>query len=191
MNSSAPSLPCRSASSLLQLDVEVRVAADIARAAGACADIVQRLFHRLDHLGMLAHGEIVVGAPHRDRLGTVMAVEAARIGIRALVAQDVDEDAVAAFSVKAVDRLVEDLVVIHRRIMPLSAPPAAASYAGRHRQETVRLPPRSLRTTRRFRSVRACRIPCRSKAGARRLQSSSIAGRHSAAAARRRQSSAP
>jgi hypothetical protein len=41
-----------------------------------------------------------------------VAGEAARVGVRALVAQDVDEDAVAAFGVKPLDRLVEDVFVV-------------------------------------------------------------------------------
>ena len=99
---------------MLELDMVMRVAADVARAAGAGADIVQRLFHRRDHLGMLAHREVIVRAPHGDRLGPVMMGEAARIGERALVAQDVDEHAIAAFGMKPVDRLVENLVVVQR-----------------------------------------------------------------------------
>jgi hypothetical protein len=99
----------------LQLDMIVTVARDVPRAARARADIVQRLFHRRDHLGMLAHGEIVVGAPHGDRLRAVMAGEAARIGISALVAQDVDEDAVASFLVQAIDRVRKDALIVQSR----------------------------------------------------------------------------
>ena len=94
-------------------DVQMRVAADIARAARTRTDIVQRFFHGFDHLGMLAHGEVIVGTPHGDRLGAVMPVEAARIGERALVAHDVDEDAIAALGMEPIDRLVEDVSVIH------------------------------------------------------------------------------
>ena len=79
------------------------VAADVAGAAGAGADLVQRLLHRLDDVRVLAHAEIVVGAPDGDRLGAI-AAEAARVREAALGAQDVDEDAVAALVVKAVDR---------------------------------------------------------------------------------------
>ena len=88
------------------------VAADVAGAARAGADVVQRVFHRLDDRGVLAHAEIVVRAPHGDRLGAVVAGEAARVGERALGPQDVDEHAVAALVVKAVDRGPEDAVVI-------------------------------------------------------------------------------
>ena len=84
----------------------MRVAADVARAARAGADVVQRLFHRRDHLRVLAHREIVVRAPDGDRLRPVMPGEAARVGEGALVAQDVDEHAIAAFGVQPIDRRI-------------------------------------------------------------------------------------
>jgi hypothetical protein len=40
--------------------------------------------------------------------------KAARVGIRALVAQDVDEDAIAPLGMQAIDRLIEDLIVVQR-----------------------------------------------------------------------------
>jgi hypothetical protein len=40
-------------------------------------------------------------------------METARVGIGALVAQNIDEDPVAAFLVQAVDRLIKDLIVVH------------------------------------------------------------------------------
>jgi hypothetical protein len=55
-----------------QIDMIMGVAADIARTARARADIVQRFFHRRDHLGVLAHREIVVRTPDGDRLGAVV-----------------------------------------------------------------------------------------------------------------------
>jgi hypothetical protein len=67
----------------------------------------QRFFHGGDHLGMLAHREIVVGAPDRDRLGAVVPGKAARVGEGALVAQNVDEDAVATFGMQAIDRCMK------------------------------------------------------------------------------------
>ncbi len=96
----------------LEIDMVMRVAADIARAARAGADIVQRAFHRRDHIGVLAHREIIVRAPHGDRLGAVMPGKAARVGKGALVAQDVDEHAVAPLDMQAIDRLREDSGVI-------------------------------------------------------------------------------
>ena len=96
----------------LEIDMIMGVAADVAGAARAGADIVQRLLHRRDHLGMLAHREIVVRAPDGDRLGPVMAGEAARVGKCALVAQDVDEHAIAALGMEPIDRLGEDALIV-------------------------------------------------------------------------------
>ena len=89
------------------------VAANVAGAARAGADFVQRRLHRFDDGRMLAHAEVIVGAPDGDRLGAVVAGEALRVGVGALGAQDVDEDAIAAFVVQPVDRRLEDLVVVH------------------------------------------------------------------------------
>jgi hypothetical protein len=50
-------------------------------------------------------------------------VETARVGIGALVAHDVDEDAVTAFLVEPVNRLVENLIVVHTRLFVLRAAP--------------------------------------------------------------------
>src|SRR5206468_9162590 len=89
------------------------VAADVARTARSGADLLQGLLHRGDHVRMLAHAEIVVRTPDGDRLGSV-AAEAARVRETALRAQDVDEHAVAALLVKALDRGFEDAVVVQR-----------------------------------------------------------------------------
>src|SRR4051812_26805111 len=88
------------------------VARDVAGAARAGADVVQRLLHRRDHIGMLAHGEIVVGAPDGDRLRPVMAGEAARVREGALVAEDIDEHAVAPFGMQPLDRLGKDTLIV-------------------------------------------------------------------------------
>ena len=50
----------------LELDQRVVGAGDVAGAAGAGAHAGRGLDHGADHLGMLAHAEIVVGAPHDD-----------------------------------------------------------------------------------------------------------------------------
>ncbi len=44
---------------------------------------------------MLAHCQIIVGTPDSYRLGAIMAMEAACVGELALIAQDIDEDAVS------------------------------------------------------------------------------------------------
>src|SRR3546814_14860058 len=107
---------------MFEVDVVMRVAADVARAARTRADVVQRLFHRLDDLGMLTHREIVVRAPDGDRLRPIMAREAARVRKSTAITQDIDEDAVAPLFVQPVARACEDVVVIH-----VSAPQSGAS----------------------------------------------------------------
>ena len=97
----------------LQLDMVMGIAADIAGAAGAGADLVQRFLHGGDHGRVLAHAQIVVRAPDGDRLRAIVAGKALGVGILALGAQDIDEHAVAALDMKAVDRGSEDAVVIH------------------------------------------------------------------------------
>src|SRR5215218_5241707 len=95
----------------------MRIPADVAGAARSGADIVQRLLHRRNDHGMLTDAEIVVGAPDSDRLRPVMAVEAARIGEAAFGAQYVDEDAIPAFVMEAIDRRLEDAVVIQAWVL--------------------------------------------------------------------------
>ncbi len=91
----------------------MRIATDIARAARSRADVMERLLHRLGDLGMLTHCEIVVRTPYGDRLWSVMPAKAARIGIGALVAKDIDEHAIAPFGVEPVDRLGKYVRVVH------------------------------------------------------------------------------
>src|ERR671912_2425015 len=79
---------------------------------------------------MLAHRQIVVRAPYGDRLRPI-AAEALRIGIIPLGAQDVDEDAIAAFFVKAFDRRLEDAVVIHGSLSGRIAPHVAEGHCER------------------------------------------------------------
>src|SRR6476620_3373310 len=89
----------------------MRVSTNVAGAAGSGSDAVERLFHRRDDGGMLAHAKVIVRAPDLDRLGAV-AAEALGVRIATLRAKDVDEHAVPAFFVKAFDRGLEDLLVI-------------------------------------------------------------------------------
>src|SRR5690606_37800158 len=51
--------------------------------------------------------------------------EAARIGKGALVAKDIDKHTIAAFGMQPIDRLVEDLIVVHSCF-----PMPAGRYAG-------------------------------------------------------------
>src|SRR6185295_18078417 len=89
----------------------MRIAADVAGAARTGPDLMQRLVHRGDDDRVLAHPQVVVGAPHGDRLGPV-AAEAAGVGILAAGAQNVDEHAVAALVVKPPDRFLENAIVV-------------------------------------------------------------------------------
>ena len=83
---------------------------------------MKRDVHRFDHRWVLAHGEIVVRAPDGDRLRAV-AAEAMRVGEIALVAQDVDEDAIPAFLVQPFDRCLENAVLIHGFLLILACGP--------------------------------------------------------------------
>ena len=56
---------------LLERDQGMIGAGDVAGAAGAGAHPGRGLHHRPDHLGVLAHAQIVVGAPHDDVTGAV------------------------------------------------------------------------------------------------------------------------
>ena len=57
----------------LELDMIMGGAGDVAGAAGAGADSVDRLMHGGEHHRVLAHAEIVVGAPHGDVADAVAA----------------------------------------------------------------------------------------------------------------------
>ena len=118
---------------LLQLNMEMGVAANVTGAARTSANIVQGIFHGLDHFGVLPHGEVIVGAPHGNRLRAIVTGKTARIGEGPLVAHDVDKDAVAAFGMEPINRLVENLIVIHvafRFVAPASAVTDSASDLG-------------------------------------------------------------
>ncbi len=62
----------------LQLHMVVVGAGNVARAAGAGAAAVDRLVHRRKHLRVLAHAEIVVGAPHGDVVDAAVAMAGRR-----------------------------------------------------------------------------------------------------------------
>jgi hypothetical protein len=85
----------------------------VARASRARAHVVKRGLHRLDNGGVLAHAQIVVGAPDGDRLGAI-ASKALGVGIIPLRPQDVDKDPVTALVVEALDGRFKDAIVIHR-----------------------------------------------------------------------------
>lgn len=103
----------------LQVDVAALGAGDVARAAGAGAVVVERLVHGGEHGGVLAHAEVVVGAPHRDLAGGLAPVLRGVLVQRGArqstcAAFQPRETAVVALSLEAVDAGLEELLVVHR-----------------------------------------------------------------------------
>ena len=71
---------------------------------------------RRDHLRVLAHAEIVVGAPDDD-LARLVARTPDGVGEAAGDALEVGEDAIAPLGVERGDRLGENRLVIHERAL--------------------------------------------------------------------------
>jgi hypothetical protein len=109
-------------------------AGDIARAASAGAAIVQRLFHRRQNLGVLAHSEIVVRAPDGDGALAIRAM-AAGMGKIAGTALKIGKDAVAALRPQLVNLLGKESVVIHCNSPRLRA--GLACYGRNQRPDAV------------------------------------------------------
>src|SRR5687767_9175766 len=95
-----------------ELHVIVGRARDIAGSAGAGSDGVDRLVHGLQYRRMLAHAEIVVGAPHRNLARTVCRY---MLGHRkeAAAAPQIRENAISTFSKKGLELLLEQYVEMH------------------------------------------------------------------------------
>ena len=89
-----------------QLDVIMRGAGNIARAARPRSGSLQRGAHCRQHLGVLAHAEIVVATPHGDRARPVVRVQI-RCRVSTAPAQNVGKDAVAVFAPKICERFAE------------------------------------------------------------------------------------
>src|SRR5262245_47665647 len=102
-----------------ELHVIVGRARDIACYGGPGSLRVDRLVHGLQHRRMLAHAEIVVGAPHRN---LARAVCRYMLGHRkeASAAPQIRENAISTFSMKGLELLLEQYVEIHGR--PLARP---------------------------------------------------------------------
>ena len=100
-------------------------AGDVARAAGARALRVDCLAHRLDNRGVLAHGEVVVAAPHGDVARRLAVAVQARAREGADDALQLGEHAVASLVVQAAKVAREKCLVVH---LPLS--PAAPILVG-------------------------------------------------------------
>src|SRR6185437_8351424 len=99
--------------------VVMRRARDVACAAGAGAGLVDRFMHRGTDVGMLAHADIVVGAPDGDLAAADMIVCARKC---TGLAFKIGEHPVATFGPERVETRLEKTFVIHR--LSDSTPPA-------------------------------------------------------------------
>ncbi len=96
----------------LELDMIMGGAGDVAGAAGARAHRLDRLVHGAANHGVLAHAEIVVGAPDGHLVGAAMS-EMVGGWIGSAVALQVGEDAVAALATQGLKVLAEKTLIIH------------------------------------------------------------------------------
>src|SRR5215213_1437095 len=89
-------------------------ARDIARAAGARAHARRRLDHRADHLRMLAHAEIIVGAPDDD---VALALRRMPVRVRepAGDALEIGKHAIAPLLAQRCQGSGENGIVVHRK----------------------------------------------------------------------------
>ena len=96
----------------LELDQRMVGAGDVARAARAGAHARRGLDHRADHLRVLAHAEIVVGAPDHD---VALALRRMPVGVRepAGDALQVGEHPVAPLVPQRLQGTREKFVIIH------------------------------------------------------------------------------
>ena len=99
---------------LLELHQRMMGAGDVAGAAGAGADPGRGLDHGADHFGMLAHAEIVVGAPDHDVARALRRVPH-RVREPARDPLEIGENPVAPLVMQAVEGGTEELAVIHRK----------------------------------------------------------------------------
>ena len=110
----------------LQLDQRMVGAGDVAGAAGAGAHARRGLDHGADHLRVLAHAEVVVGAPDHDLARALRRVPE---GVRKAAgdALEIGKHPVAPLVVQAAQGVGEKRVVFHGNSRPL---PAAFSAFG-------------------------------------------------------------
>ena len=93
-----------------EFEMQMPVAGDVARAAGAGPERLDRPGHRRQHVRVLAHAEIIVRAPHRD-LGPDAVIVSPREAAAAPL--EVGEDAVSPLGAERVEALFEKSVVVH------------------------------------------------------------------------------
>jgi hypothetical protein len=98
----------------LQQYVVMVGAGNVARAAGAGAAALEPLLHRGDRVGILAHPEIIVGAPDRDVVNDV-AVMTIGPGIITRLPLKIGKDTVISLPFQLVNTVREITFVIHRR----------------------------------------------------------------------------
>ncbi len=98
-------------------DVGVVGPGDVAGAAGAGAVAFDRRVHGGEHVRILAHAEVVVGAPHGDLLALAAEVaDRAREG--AGLALKLGEDPVTPLGPEPVDLVFEKTLIIHMSLLP-------------------------------------------------------------------------
>ncbi|SRR5260370_134998 len=90
--------------------MRVAGARDVAGAARAGPGALQLHGHCRQHLGVLAHAEVVVRAPHGD-LGADAVVEGARKAAAAPF--EIGEDPVASLGMERIEARLEEIVEVH------------------------------------------------------------------------------
>ena len=95
-----------------ELHVIVGCARDIARAARAGSHGVNRLVHGRQYRWVLAHAEIIVGAPHRN-LARAICREMICHWKEPAAALQIRENAISTFSMKGLEPLLEQALKIH------------------------------------------------------------------------------
>ncbi len=110
----------------LQLDQRMMGAGDVAGAAGAGAHAGRRFDHGADHLGVLGHAEVIVGAPDHHIARTLRGVPQ-RVRKPAGYAFQVREDPVTALVMQRGQGGLEKRVIIHE-ISLLSRPTRPAFF---------------------------------------------------------------
>ena len=106
----------------LQLDQRVVGAGDVAGAAGPGAHPGRSLDHGADHLGVLAHAEVVVGAPYDDVARAVRRVPD-RAGKPPGQPLEIGEYAITSLVPQLVQGISEKGTIIHGHYLPQGTPP--------------------------------------------------------------------
>ncbi len=102
---------------MLQFDDRAARAGDVARSPCARAHLLRGLDHCVDDLGMLAHAEIVVGAPDRDVLRAPVGAAPERLGESLHRALDMRKSAIAPLSLEAEQGPLEIAPIVHFRVL--------------------------------------------------------------------------